>query len=404
MFQRHLIEDLKTHLPRKEFSILTGARQSGKTTLILQLEEFCKIQNMPTVFLNLENKSILNELNEHPFNLLGFLSASNQRIIVFIDEIQHLNDPSNFLKLIFDEHSDRIKLIVTGSSAFYLDEKFRDSLAGRKRIFKLLTCTFSEFLGLKEQTQLSDELERIIKYPSAKSTLTEYLRIQWEEYMIYGGYPAVITESDKKEKINILKEIRDSFIKRDIIEAGLTNENAFYKLFRILAEQTGSLVNINELSSTLKIKNETAVKYLFVLQKCFHISLIRPFYKNLRKELVKMPKVFLLDTGLRNCLLNNFQSINERMDKGELWENIIFRLLADKYGDDEIKFWRTSSGNEVDFVLPEIDLPVAIEVKFDKKQVKPNKFKIFENAYPELPISFMWFTPFKESFFKRTIL
>jgi predicted AAA+ superfamily ATPase len=404
MFQRLLFEDLKAHLHRKEFSIITGARQTGKTTLLKQLEKYCTQENQPTLFLNLENKTILDVLNDHPFNLLGFLTSSEKRIIVFIDEIQYLNDPSNFLKLIFDEHSDRIKLVVTGSSAFYLDEKFRDSLAGRKRLFKLLTCTFWEFLGLKEQIQLQDELERIIKLPSAKSTLIDYLRIQWEEYMTYGGYPAVIMEPDKKEKINLLKEIRDSFIKRDILEAGLTNENALYQLFRILAGQTGSLMNVNELASTLKIKNETAAKYLYVLQKCFHISLTRPFHRNIRKELVKMPKVFLLDTGLRNCLLNNFQSINERTDKGELWENMIFRWLADKYGEDEIKFWRTSSGNEVDFVLPEIDSPLAIEVKFDKKQVKPNKYKIFENAYPELPVSFMWFSPFNENFFKRNMV
>jgi len=340
-------------------------------------------------------------LNDHPFNLLGFLPTSEKRIIVFIDEIQYLKDPSNFLKLLFDEHSTNIKLIVTGSSAFYLDDKFKDSLAGRKKIFNLFTCTFEECLELKGNSRLLDEFKRLKKLPNAKSTLIDFLRMEWEDYMLYGGYPAVIAESDKKEKINMLKEIRDSFIKRDILEAGLTNETAFYQLFRILAGQTGNLVNFNELSSTLRIKNETVGRYLMVMQKCFHIVLTRPFYRNIRKELVKMPKVYLLDTGLRNCLLNNFQPLNERTDKGELWENTIFRLLADKYPEEEIQYWRTSTGNEVDFVLPEYTTPKAIEVKFEKTKIRENKYKMFRNAYPEIPLHFIWFSPFDEQFFVR---
>ena len=184
--------------------------------------------------------------------------------------------------------------------------------------------------------------------------------MEWESYMIYGGYPAIITETGTEEKIDRLKEIRDSFVKRDILESGVINEIAFYNLFRILASQSGSLVNINELASTLRIKNETVASYLGIMQKCFHIALIKPFFRNLRKELVKMPKVYLLDSGLRNCLLNNFQPIAIRSDRGELWENTVFRILADNHGFDAIKFWRTSAGNEVDFVLPEINKPYAI--------------------------------------------
>jgi uncharacterized protein len=144
--------------------------------------------------------------------------------------------------------------------------------------------------------------------------------------------------------------------------------------------------------------------YLSIMQKCFHISLIKPFYKNLRKELIKMPKVFLLDTGLRNCLLNNFQPLSVRTDKGELWENTVFRMLADKYGSDTIHYWRISGGNEVDFVLSDIAEPKAIEVKYDKNQIKVNKYKLFTEAYPDIPLQFVWINPFKQDFFQRTKL
>ncbi len=114
-----------------------------------------------------------------------------------------------------------------------------------------------------------------------------------------------------------------------------------------------------------------------------------------------MPKAYLLDTGLRNCLVNNFQPVQMRLDKGELWENMNFKLLAEQYNFDELKFWRTADGNEVDFVLPEADIPAAIEVKFDEAQIKPNKYQKFRDAYPEIDFRFSWYNAFNEGFFRR---
>jgi hypothetical protein len=401
MIHRKLFKDLLAHLSKKEYSVITGARQTGKSTLLKQLEAHCREKEIPVVFLNLEDKAILGELNESPLNLLKFKSEPKKKTVVLVDEIQYLNDPSNFLKHLYDEHSDEIKIVASGSSAFYIDNNFRDSLAGRKRLFQLYTCSFNEYLLLTGKSRLLEEKENLIKNPDYKSSLIEYLRIEWEEYVVYGGYPAVITEPDKQEKILRLQDIRDSFVKRDILESGIINESAFYKLFRILASQTGSLVNINELSSVLRIKNETIENYLTVMQRCFHIVLTKPFFRNLRKELIKMPKVFLLDTGLRNCLLNNFQTLSMREDKGKLFENTIFRILADKYGPDAIHYWRTSAGNEVDFVLSDIDEPKAIEVKCDRNQIKANKYKIFLETYPEIPLGFNWFYPLDNDFFRR---
>jgi len=401
MIRRKLFEDLQAHLLKKEYSIITGARQTGKSTLLKQLEAYCKQMEIPVVFLNLENKTILAELNENPLNILKFMPEANKKTVALVDEIQYLDDPSNFLKLLYDEHSEQIKVVATGSSAFYIDHQFRDSLAGRKKLFHLYTCSFDEYLLLNGKSHLLKEMNRLLKTADFKSTLIDYLRIEWESYMIYGGYPAIITEPDKQEKINRLKEIRDSFVTRDILESGVMNETAFYNLFRILAGQTGSLVNINELSSTLRIKNETVDNYLTILQKCYYIALAKPFYRNLRKELIRMPKVFLLDTGLRNCLLNNFHPLAERTDKGELWENTVFRILADKSGVDTIQYWRTSGGNEVDFVLSDGVELKAIEVKYDKNQLKVNKYRLFTETYPGIPIKFIWLHPFDQDFFRR---
>ncbi len=401
MIRRKLFLDLKTHLLKKEFSIITGARQTGKSTLLRQMEEYCKEQEIPVIFLNLDNKPILEELNQSPLNILKFIPESSKRVIVLVDEVQYLDDASNFLKLLYDEHSGKLKIVATGSSAFYIDDHFRDSLAGRKKLFHLYTCSFDEYLEIAGKQQLLQELRNILSKKDYRSTQIDLLQIEWERFMIYGGYPSIITEPDVEEKINRLKEIRDSFVKRDILEAGIQNETAFYGLFKILAAQSGNLVNVNELASTLRIKNETVVNYLTVLKKCFHIALVKPYSGNVRKELTKMQKVYLMDMGLRNCLLGNFQQLAFRADKGELWENMLFRILTDKYGADEIHFWRTTAGNEVDFVLPSINEPKAIEVKYDQNLIKPNKYKIFSEAYPAIPLHFSWMVPFNEDFFRR---
>jgi len=267
MIRRNLFELLKSHLDKQEFTILTGARQTGKSTLLRQLESFCKESQVPSVFLNMENKNILLELNQSPLKIFTFLPETSKRVVVFIDEIQYLDDPSNFLKLLYDEHVRTIKIIATGSSAFYIDKKFKDSLVGRKRLFHLYTCSFDEYLRFRNREELIDDLQRIQTNSSAKSLHIELLQQEWNSYMVFGGYPAVIKELDQKEKIAYLKDIRDSFVKRDILESGVQNENAFYTLLRMMAGQTGSMVNVNELSIRLKIKNETVNNYLGSAEK-----------------------------------------------------------------------------------------------------------------------------------------
>lgn len=399
--RRKLFSTLLQHLDKKEFTIITGARQTGKSTLLRQLNDHCKKNGIPTVFLNLENKQLLSDLDLSPLNVFSYLLDTENRVVVFVDEVQYLKEPSNFLKLLYDEYAEKIKIVASGSSAFYLDRSFTDSLAGRKRIFWLLPCSFDEHLALRGRDDLLQEVLEIRKNDRYKSLQLDILRQEWELFMLFGGYPAVITETNREEKILRLAEIRDSFLKRDILEAGVQNETAFYNLFRLLASQTGNLLNTSELSTTLRIKSETVGNYLHILQKCFHISLIKPFFRNLRKELTKMPKVYLHDNGMRNSLLNNFQPIAERLDKGVIWENTVFAMLCEKYSPDEINFWRTVDNNEVDFVLPGAEKPNAIECKYDAKHLTMSKHKKFTENYPNIPLLFYSYQPFDNDFFRK---
>ena len=116
-----------------------------------------------------------------------------------------------------------------------------------------------------------------------------------------------------------------------------------------------------------------------------------------------MPKVYLLDTGLRNCLLNNFESPALRSDRGILWESTYFRILLDRYRQEELFYWRTSAGNEVDFVLPNIQNPYAVEVKYDQSAIKGSKYKLFSENYADIPLRYVYMNPFTESFFEQNM-
>ena len=298
---------------------------------------------------------------------------------VFIDEIQYLKDPSNFLKYHYDLGGDKIKFIVSGSASFYIDTKFKDSLAGRKRIFQLPTLTFEEFLVFKDKSELSSLLfgktiPQIYK--------NELLNLQ-NEYMIYGGYPDVILEPDHKEKQLLLSEIADSYVKKDAIEAGLKYPGAYLNILSFLSDITGSLLNTNSIAANFRLNVLTIESYIRLMKKSFHIVTIKPFFRNMAKELRKMPKVFFTDLGLRNHFINNFEPLMLRHDKGALFENFVFRLFYDKIRQDNIKYWRTQKQQEIDFI---INLKKAFKVKFTDVAFKPFKYASFQKSYPEIPL------------------
>ncbi len=390
MLVRKKYQELLAHVVKREHTILIGARQTGKSTLLKQLADTLRQSHKSVTLITLERRDILLDLNQNPEHLFKYIVLpEHERAIVLLDEIQYLNDPTHFLKLLYDEYSERLKIVATGSSAFYIDRQFRDSLAGRKRIFELYTLDFDEFLLFKNKTGLQQELARLRSGQLKKSVAEAELWSALNEYMTYGGYPAVVLQDAPDEKIERLRDIRDSFVRRDVLEAGVTDEAKFFRLMVLLASQSGNLLNTNELANTLRLTHTATDQFLYVLQKCFHIGLIRPFHQNIRKELVKMPKVYYNDLGLRNVLINYFAPLEHRTDKGALLENYVYRRLIEQHTSEQVKFWRTADGNEVDFVVEETAFGgKAIEVKVNPAEANPNKYKKFTEAYPAFPLTF----------------
>jgi len=331
----------------------------------------------------LEDPQIKSLLNEHPDNIFSLIGIKrNEDHVLFIDEIQYLDNPTNFLKYLYDTYKDSLKLVVSGSSSFYLDHKFRDSLIGRKRIFEILGLNFIEFLNFSDESELMQQInDKSIPLLNRKK-INDY----FQEYLKYGSYPEIVLIKDPKEKEQRLKEYAFDYVKKDLFEAKIQDETKFFHLIRILAEQTGNLINKNELATTLGLSSPTIEKFLYVLQKSYLINLVRPFYRNIRKELSKMPKVYFYDLGIRNAFLRNFSHLSDRVDRGEALENAVFREFAIKNHLEEIKYWRTKGNNEVDFIISEQQ---AFEVKYAENKISIKKYTNFKQSYPEIPLNFI---------------
>ena len=386
MLKRNLYYKCLDHIEKKEITIITGASQVGKTTILKQIETYLKGKSLPSFFINLEDPEYLQLLNEHPKNIFRLFSLpKNKRAYFLIDEIQYLDNPTNLLKYLYDEFSDRIKLIVSGSSAFYIDKKFKDSLAGRKKIFTLYTLALDEYLRFNNRADLAELAAKIpyhnLSVENIPVTEQREISLHIEQYQIYGGYPKIVLTENDNEKKELLNELLYSYIKKDITESGIKNQQKAMELLKILSEQTGCLLNTNTLSNLLKLSITAVENYLFTLKKSFHIVTISPYFNNLRKEIKKMPKIYFLDLGLRNALLRNFKSPYYRQDMGSIYENFIFRQFLDRLPLDEIHFWRTQQQNEVDFIL---NGKYAYEVKYNLSNFIPSKYKTFLSLYENI--------------------
>ncbi len=386
------LKSLKDHLGKPQHTIVIGPRQIGKTTLVKQLAEQLNQANELVYFLTFEDPAILEAVNHHAENIFNYtlLPAdvpADKRLYIIIDEVQYAKDPSNFLKLLYDKYAPKLKIIATGSSAFYMDKSFKDSLAGREKVFEFFPLAFDEFLHFKGEDNLIAEWEQMKKRASYQGLQRNRINSLFDEYLVYGGYPAVVLADTEQEKQEMLKELLNSYMKKDALEAGIKEELKFFQLARLLADQTGNLVNNHELGNTLQMASATVESYIYLMQKTFIVHLLSPFYGNVRKELTKMPKIYFNDNGLRNTLLNNFSKLNDRADKGELLENYVYCRLRQLFDTDNLHFWRTADGNEVDFIIEKhLNKGIAYEVKYNDVQFKPTKYKKFVEAYPDFDL------------------
>jgi predicted AAA+ superfamily ATPase len=382
MFNRKVLSEIKNYLDFPEALILTGARQVGKTTIMRILFDELKAKDKHVLFVDLEDHSLLSQFNESPTDIYQYIIeeiGNHEKIYLFVDEIQYMANPSNLIKY-FVDHYKQIKIIASGSSTLQIKQKFEDALVGRKIEFPVFQLDFEEYLHFKGE----DKLVLLLNQDSISEINHSKLLKHFNRFTIEGGYPRVALLEKQSEKERILNEIVQAYIYKDIAYLfKIENITGFNLLLQLIANQCGQLFNLNQVQNVVKLNKNTIERYLFILENTFIIKKINPFFNNKTTEISKMGKIYIMDNGIRNLLQKNFNKIDNRLDGGALLENMLFtEIYKNKSQLDDIKFWRTKSGNEVDFIVDGKER-YAIEVKSTDQPRKkmPVGLKYFKQKY-----------------------
>jgi uncharacterized protein len=345
--------------------VLTGARQVGKTTLMRSLELAGK-----HLFLNGQNPEII-ELFSRYSVITAYLKAELDPDLagyLFIDEFQYIPDISTMLKLLTDENRG-LKIICSGSSSLDIMGKVSESLAGRVRIIPVFSLSFKEYIQFHDielfekfrQYKLNDPVEIIDKR----------IFILMNSYLLFGGLPKVALAFMDSDKIELLSDIYQTYLLKDIRNY-IRNEDfvGFNKLLKLLAIQDGNLININSLSKETSLSYKRTEDFLHILEQMYILKLVPPFVSNKRKEITRMKKLYFTDIGLRNMVLNDFREIDLRQDKGAIFENFIYLEIAKEIcRPDNIFFYRSKDGLEIDFLIETFKERIPFEVKFQRFSV-----------------------------------
>jgi len=347
---------------------LIGSRQVGKSSLLYLLIEHLLQRKTPPeniFYFNLYDFK-LHELFSSLPDFIQFVGKDNNKKYILIDEIQRLPSPGLFLKEVFDLKYN-YKIIYTGSSQLEIKAKVKEHLVGRVRVFNINRLSFREYIHFSRPV-------------TKKEALTQAL--------IYGSYPAVVKETTAIDKKLRIKDIFQSYVQKDLVDfLKVEKTEDFNKLLILLAYQTGNLLNISSLSNSLGITRQDVKKYINILESTFICKRIYPFHKNYKKEITKTPKLYFLDPGLRNFILDNFKDPDLRNDTGTLFENFFLtELLAnDHYMLNRINFWRTTNQTEIDFIVRSEIQTEAIEVKWKGRTI-PRALATLKDFYPDIQI------------------
>ena len=332
-------------LPADRVTLVIGPRRAGKTTLLWRR---LKDLGPALLYVNCE-EPLFRSWCTSPARFVGDLAEvlPEPRALLF-DEVQHLADAGMFLKGLVDLRLG-IPILATGSSAFHLQARTRESLAGRAVRLRLLP------LSLREVVPGDADVAPLVQRGRRRDAL--------ERMLVEGSYPEVWLGS---EPGRLLSELVEGVVVRDASDLfRIDHPEAFRRLLRLMASQVGSLVNVAEWASICGVSARTVQRYSSILEEAHVVSLLRPFVSGKRAEITGSPKVYFHDNGIRNAVLGRLAPLDRRDDLGALWENWVFSEIAKAVHPllDSVGHWRTRSGAEVDFVVRAGDSLVAIEAK-----------------------------------------
>lgn len=358
--QRQIEPVIKKSLYKGKIIIIYGARQVGKTTLV---QKIAQESGVPFGYLNCDEIDVLSQFQKAD-NSLALRQMMGDSKLVIIDEAQRVLNIGIKLKLLIDNYPE-IQLLVTGSSSLDLSNEISEPLTGRCDEFWLFP------LSVKEIWQKSDKISR---------------ERDLEKWLIYGSYPGVWSLDSDKEKSIKIKQLASNYLYKDVLKFNkIKNSEIILKLLQALALQIGSEVSFNELATTVGVSKQTVASYVDLLEKVFVVFSLKPYSGNLRQALNKKRKIYFLDVGIRNAIINNQNPLAIRDDVGKLWENFI---IAEKYKSQlglgyktNLYFWRTYEGQEVDLVEDKNGELKGIEIKLKSKNKRqPKDWGLYKNS------------------------
>lgn len=348
---RKCFPELRAHLAQRQVTVITGMRRVGKSVAIHYLMEEvthankilldCERVEIRILFATPNYESIVEQLQLQGLNF-------SIPCVIAIDEIQLVETLPSFIKYVYDTYS--VKFIVSGSSSYYIKNRFSESLAGRKRIFEMYPLSFDEFLDFKESG-----IKNVLSYARKSYSKPWYERCNklYEEYVRYGGFPEVVLQKNKKNKQELLRDIINSYIELDVkLLSDFSISEDLYRVAKLLAARVGSKIDYSKLGSIAGINRTKLKSYLDLFEHTYFIYLLKPYSKNIDQAISQQPKLFFSDSGILNELAGT------QLSSGQVFENAIAAQLMPLV--DSLNYYQRKTGQEIDFI---IDERKGIEVK-----------------------------------------
>jgi predicted AAA+ superfamily ATPase len=350
MIIRNSYKELVRHLKHRQVTVITGMRRVGKSTALQYL--LAQVPHANKQYFDCERIEIRALFNRNNYEqIIEELSLSGldltKRCVMALDEIQLVENLPSFIKYVYDTY--RVKFIVTGSSSYYISNRFSESLAGRKRIFEMMPLAFDEFLRFKKQA-----VPDIRKYAFKPFTHAWHARYKtlYEEYIRFGGFPEVVLQKSKTDKKELLRDIINSYVELDVkLLADYTAAEELYKLAKLLAARASNKVDYSKLGSVSGINRQKVTSYIQLFESTYFIYLVKPFTRNIDKEISQQPKLYFADTGILNELAG------VQLSSGQIFENAVAAQLKPL---GTLQYYQKKTGQEIDFVF---NNNMAIEAK-----------------------------------------
>ncbi len=367
MIKRHIASDILDSLRHFPVVLLTGARQVGKSTLAEMLSK----TRWKAAYLTLDSRVVLDAALTDPD---GFISGTP--VPAIIDEVQRAPDLMRAIKGVVDRDRRPGQFLLTGSANLMTLQKVSETLAGRVALHELQPFMWSEIAKKKPPAILrelfSAEDAGTLARKWKRRTFPDR-RKEIEKLIITGGYPTPSLMKSTSARRRWFDSYRQTYIERDIRDmAAIQHLPAFGRLLSLLSFRTGQMINFSEVSREMGLPLSTLKRYMDLLEVTYQIYFLRPYFVNIGKRLIKMPKLYFGDSGMACHLsaVEDWKTLERQGRVGgmvETWAASELRKLVSLGGARyQLYFWRTYAGREVDFIIEHGDKVVAIEVKWSQ--------------------------------------